>query len=101
MDFDPRILTKQRIHTGKVNAVNHIDVSSDYQEFEVNEVQHTCNPNYKGKNYDPNYQKNKQSQNNMSTNSYSNRNSFNSNNNTNTHTSGTILRVTTQKCHQT
>ena len=31
MDFEPRILTKQRIHTRKVNEVNHIDVSSDYQ----------------------------------------------------------------------
>ena len=35
-DFEPRILTKQWIHTRKVNEVNHIDVSSDYQEFEVN-----------------------------------------------------------------
>ena len=39
-DFEPRILTKQRIHTRKVNEVNYIDVSSNYQEFEVNEVQH-------------------------------------------------------------
>ena len=41
----------------KVNEVNYIDVSSYYQEFEVNEAQHVQNPNYKGKNYDPNYQK--------------------------------------------
>ena len=40
MDFEPRILTKQCIHTRKVNKVNHIDISSDYQEFEVNEAQH-------------------------------------------------------------
>ena len=40
MDFEPRILTKQCIHTRKVNEVNHIDVSSDYQELEVNEAQH-------------------------------------------------------------
>ena len=30
MDFEPRILTKQCIHTRKVNEVNHIDVSSNY-----------------------------------------------------------------------
>ena len=36
MDFESRILTKQCIHTRKVNEVNHIDISSDYQEFEVN-----------------------------------------------------------------
>ena len=45
-----------------VNEVNRIDISSDYQEFEVNEA-HVRNPNYKGKNYDPNYQKNKQNTN--------------------------------------
>ena len=39
MDFEPRILTKQCIHTRKVNGVSHIDVSRDYQEFEVNEAQ--------------------------------------------------------------
>ena len=59
MDFEPRILTKQCIHTWKVNYVSYINVSNDYQEFKVNEAQHICNPNYKGKNYDPNYQKNK------------------------------------------
>ena len=36
--------------------------ASDYQEFEVNKA-HVRNPNYKGKNYDPNYQKNKQNAN--------------------------------------
>ena len=40
IDFEPRILTKQRIHRRKVNEVNHFDVSSDYKEFEVNEAQH-------------------------------------------------------------
>ena len=40
IDFEPRILTKQCIHTRKVNEVNHADVSSDYQEFKVNEAQH-------------------------------------------------------------
>ena len=80
VDFKPRILTSQCIHTQNVNAINHIDVSSNYQEFEVNEAQHICNPNYKGKNYDPNYQKNKNNQNNNS-NSTFNKNSNNSSNN--------------------
>ena len=59
INFKPRALTKQHINTRRVNEVNHIDVSSDYQEFEVNEAP-VRTPNYKGKNYDPNYQKNKQ-----------------------------------------
>ena len=80
MDFEPRILTKQCIHTRKVNEVNYIDVSSDYQEFEINKAQHVCNPNYKGKNYDPNYQKNKNSHNNNPNSSYNNKNSPNNNN---------------------
>ena len=56
VNFEPSILTKQQINTRKVNEVNHIDVSNcdDYQEIEA----HIRNPNYKGKNYDPNYQKN-------------------------------------------
>ena len=62
MNFVPRVLTKQPINTRWVNEVNHIDVSSDYQEFEVNES-HVRNPNCKGKNYNPNYQKNKQNTN--------------------------------------
>ena len=56
MNFKPRILPKQCINTRWVNEINHIDVSSDYQEFEVNES-HVRNPNYKGKNYNPNYQR--------------------------------------------
>ena len=68
MNFEPRVLTKQCINTRRVNEVNHIDVSSDYQEFEVNEA-HVKNLNYKGKNYDPNYQKNKQNGNSNTNNS--------------------------------
>ena len=59
VDFEPRILTSQHIHTRNVNEIIHIDISDNYQEFEVNEAQHICNPNYKGKNYNPNYQKKK------------------------------------------
>ena len=80
MNFEPRILASQRIHTRNVNEINHIDVSSNYQEFEVNEAQHICNPNYKGKIYDPNYQKNKNNQNNSFNSTYNKNN--NSNNGT-------------------
>ena len=62
MNFEPRILTKQCINTRQVNEVNHVDISSDYHYFEVNES-HVRNPNDKGKNSDPNYQKNKQNTN--------------------------------------
>ena len=62
VNFEPRVLTKQCINTRQVNEVNHIEVSSNNQEFEVNES-HVRNPNYKGKNYNPNYQKNKQNTN--------------------------------------
>ena len=82
MDFEPRILTKQCIHTRKVNEVNHIDVSSDYQEFKVNKAQHVQNPNYKGKNYNPNYQKNKNNYNSNPNSTYNNKNSSNNGNNT-------------------
>ena len=82
MDFDPRILTSQHSHTQNVNEINHIDISSNYQEFEVNKAQHIHNPNYKGKNYDPNYQKNKNNQNNSSNSTFNkNNNSNNSSNN--------------------
>ena len=82
MDFEPRILTSQCIHTQNVNEINHIDVSGNYQEFEVNKAQHIHNPNYKGKNFDPNYQKNKNNQNNSSNSTYNkNNNSNNGNNN--------------------
>ena len=35
--------------------MNHIDVTPGVEEIEINEA-HIWNPNYKGKNYDPNYQ---------------------------------------------
>ena len=81
MDFEPWILTSQCIHTWNVNEINHIDVSGNYQEFEVKEAQHIHNPNYKGKNYDPNYQKNKNNPNNSSNSTCNKNNSNNSSNN--------------------
>ena len=84
MDFEPRILTSQYIHTQNVNEINHIDVSSNYQEFEVNKAQHIRNPNYKGKNYDPNYQKNKNNQNNSANSTFNKNNSSNNSSNNGT-----------------
>ena len=71
-NFDPYMLTKKPINTRRMNEVNQIDVSLCDDEFEVNEA-HIRNPNYKGKNYDPNYQnRNKNNNNNNSSNSSSN-----------------------------
>ena len=71
-NFVPHILTKQTINMRRMNEVNQIDVSLCDDEFEVNEA-HIRNPNYKGKNYDPNYQnRNKNNNNNNSSNSSSN-----------------------------
>ena len=57
-NFEPRIITKQSINKRRVHDINHIDVTSGQEETEINEA-HIWNPNYKGKNYDPNYQQNK------------------------------------------
>ena len=57
-NFEPRIITKQSINERKVHDINHIDVTPCQDEIEINEA-HIQNPNYKGKNYDPNYQQNK------------------------------------------
>ena len=57
-NFEPRIITKQSINNRKVHEDNHIDVMQGKDEVEINEA-HVRNPNYKGKNYDPNYQQNR------------------------------------------
>ena len=62
MNFEPCIITKQSINERKVHDINHIDVASCQDEIEIIEV-HVRNPNYKGKNYDPNYHQNKNKQN--------------------------------------
>ena len=54
MNFEPLIITKQSINERRVHDVNHIDVTQGLEEIEINEA-HIQNPNYKGKNYDPNY----------------------------------------------
>ena len=71
MNFEPHILTKQTINTRRMNEINQIDVTQCDDKFEVNKA-HIQNPNYKGKNYDPNYQnKNKNNNNNNSSSSSS------------------------------
>ena len=56
-NFEPRIITKQSINNRKIHEVNHINITHE-DEVEINEA-HVRNPNYKGKNYDPNYQQNR------------------------------------------
>ena len=58
MNFEPRIITKQSINNRKIHEVNHINITHGEDEVEINEA-HVRNPNYKGKNYDPNYQQNR------------------------------------------
>ena len=57
-NFEPRIITKQSINNRKVHEINHIDITHGEDEVEINEA-HVRNPNYKGKNYNPNYQQNR------------------------------------------
>ena len=38
MNFEPNILTKQTINTGRMNEVNQIDVTNYDEDFEVNEA---------------------------------------------------------------
>ena len=57
-NFKPWIITKQSINNRKIHKINHIDITHGEDEIEVNKV-HTRNPNYKGKNYDPNCQQNR------------------------------------------
>ena len=71
MNFEPRFITKQSINNRKVHEVKFIDVMQSEDEVEINEA-HVRNPNYKGKNYDPNYQQNRTKMNtNMLTNTTS------------------------------
>ena len=70
-NFEPWIITKQSINNRKIHEVNHIDITHGEDEVEIYEA-HVRNPNYKGKNYDPNYQQNRtKTTNNMTTNNAS------------------------------
>ena len=55
--FEPQIITKQSINNRKIHEVNHINITQE-DEIEINGA-YVRNPNYKGKNYDPNYQQNR------------------------------------------
>ena len=57
MNFEPWIITKQSINNRKIHEVNHINIRHE-DEVEINEA-HIRNPNYKGKNYNPNYAQNR------------------------------------------
>ena len=57
-NFEPQIITKQSINNRKIHEVNHINITHGEDEVEINEA-HVRNPNYKGKNYNPNYQQNR------------------------------------------
>ena len=72
MNFEPRIITKQSINSRKIHEVNHIDVGHE-DEIEINGA-HVRNPNYKGKNYDPNFTQNRLKATNNNTNTSNNQN---------------------------
>ena len=71
-NFEPWIITKQSINSRKIHEVNHIDVGQE-DEIEINEA-HVRNPNYKGKNYDPNFAHNRLKTTNNNTNNTSTHN---------------------------
>ena len=69
-NFETRIITKQSINSRKIHEVNHIDVGHE-DEVEISEA-HVRNPNYKGKNYDPNFAQNRLKTTNNNTNTSNN-----------------------------
>ena len=81
-NFESRIITKQSINSRKIYEVNHIDIGHE-DDIEINKA-HVRNPNYKGKNYDPNFTQNKLKTTNNNTNNTSTHNTSNNQNNTTT-----------------
>ena len=75
MNFEPRIITKQSINNRKIHEVNHINIGHE-DEVEINEA-HVRNPNYKGKNYDPNYAQNRSKMTNTTNNTSNHQNNTN------------------------
>ena len=71
-NFEPQIINKQSINSRKIHEVNHIDVEHE-DEIEINEA-HVRNPNYKGKNYNPNFTQNRLKATNNNTNTSNNQN---------------------------
>ena len=86
MNFEPWIITKQSINNRKIHEVNLINITHGEDEVEINEA-HVRNPNYKGKNYNPNYQQNRSKMTNTTNNASSHHNntnqSYRSSNNSN------------------
>ena len=78
-NFEPHIITKQSINDRKMHKINHVDIGNYSKDIEVNEA-HVRNPNYKGKNYDPDYQQNRNKQN-ANTNTSSTGNNYRNSNN--------------------
>ena len=72
MNFEPWIITKQSINSRKIYKVNQVDIGHE-DEIEINEA-HVRNPNYKGKNYDPNFSQNRLKTTNNNTNMFNNQN---------------------------
>ena len=81
-NFEPQIITKQSINSRKIHEVNHIDIGHE-DDIEINEA-HVRNPNYKGKNYNPNFTQNRLKTTNTNTNNTSTHNTSNNQNNTTT-----------------
>ena len=79
-NFEPRIITKHSINSRKIHKVNHINIGHE-DEIEINEA-HVRNPNYKGKNYNPNFVQNRLKTTNNNTNNTSTHNTSNNQNNT-------------------
>ena len=69
-NFEHWIITKQSINSRKIHEVNHIDVGHE-DEIGINEA-NVRNPNYKGKNYNPNFAQNRLKATNNNTNNTSN-----------------------------
>ena len=69
-NFEPQIITKQSINSRKIHEVNNIDIGQE-DEMEINEA-HVRNPNYKGKNYDPNFTQNRLKGTNNTSNNHNN-----------------------------
>ena len=73
----------QTEHKQQIHEVNHIDIGHE-DDIEINKA-HVRNPNYKGKNYDPNYAQNRLKTTNTNTNNTSTHNTSNNQNNTTTY----------------
>ena len=65
--FEPQIITKQSINSRKIHEVHDINITHGEDEVEINKA-NVRNPNYKGKNYNPNYQQNMAKSNNTTMN---------------------------------